>query len=95
MEEIKLDHYPQETPSRHRGFILDSYGFKPFRPRGRTVLAEEIARLVRSRTKPTAIFWLCVDVLIREKIEVPGYFPIGDQILSVMKSHNRTLAATV
>ncbi|HEX5481353.1 MAG TPA: DUF4158 domain-containing protein, partial [Terriglobia bacterium] len=95
LEEIKLDHYPQETSSRHQGFILDFYGFKPFRPHGRTVLAEEIGRLVRSQIKPKAIFWRCVDALIHEKIEVPGYFPIGGQILNVMKTHNRTLAATV
>ena len=67
LEEIKLDHYPKETSSRHREFILDFYGFKPFRPHGRPVLAEEIVRLVRSQIKPKVIFWRCVDVLIREK----------------------------
>ena len=34
-------------------------------------------------------------MLIREKIEVPGYFPLADQILSAIKTHNRTLAATI
>lgn len=61
----ELDRYPKETSSRHRAFILDFYGFKPFRPHGRPVLAEEIAQLVRSQTKPKVIFWRCVDVLIR------------------------------
>jgi hypothetical protein len=50
---------------------------------------------VRSQIKPKVIFWRCVDVLIREKIEVPGYFPLADQILSAIKTHNRTLAATI
>ena len=95
LEEIKLNHYPKETSSRHRGFILDFYGFKAFRPHGRPVLAEEIARLVRSQIKPKVIFWRCVDVLIREKIEVPGYFPLADQILSAIQSHNQTLVATL
>jgi TnpA family transposase len=94
LEETKLDHYPRETSSRHRAFILDFYGFKPFRPHGHPVLAEEIARLVRSQIKPKVIFWRCVDVLIREKIEVPGYFPLADQMLSAIKTHSRTLAAT-
>lgn len=94
-DEIALDRYPKETSSRHRAFILDFYGFKPFRPHGRLVLAEEIAQLVRSQTKPKVIFWRCVDVLIREKIEVPGYFPIAGQILSAIKIHNQTLAATI
>ena len=50
---------------------------------------------MRSQIKPKAIFWRCVDVLIREKIEVPGYFPLADQILSAIKTHNQTLAATI
>ena len=72
LEEIKLDHYPKETSSRHRGFILDFYGFKPFRPNGRPFLAEEIARLVRSQIKPKVILWRCVDVLIRENSAPPA-----------------------
>ena len=80
-EEIKLDSYPKGTSSRHREFILDFYGFKPFRPHGRPLLAEEIARQVRSQIKPKVIFWRCVDVLMREKIEVPGYFSVAAQIL--------------
>ena len=33
------------------------------------------------------------DVLIRGKIEVPGYFPLADQFLSAIKTQNQTLAA--
>jgi hypothetical protein len=50
---------------------------------------------VRSQIKPKVIFWRCVDVLIREKIEVFGYFPIADQILSAINTHNQTLESTV
>jgi Domain of unknown function (DUF4158) len=84
LEQIELHLYAKETSSRHRGFMLDFYGFKPFRPHGRPILAEEIARLLRSQIKPKVIFWRCVDVLIREKIKVPGYFPLADQILSAI-----------
>jgi TnpA family transposase len=95
LEEIKLDSYPKGTSSRHREFILNFYGFKPFRPHGRHLLDEEIARLVRSQIKPKVIFWRCIDVLIREKIEVPGYFPLAAQILRAIKTHHRNLAATI
>src|SRR5215831_7516133 len=57
LEGVDLALYPKETSSRHQAFILDFYGFKPFRPYGRPVLAQEIARLVRSRIKPKVIFW--------------------------------------
>ena len=95
LEEIKLDSYPKGTWSRHREFILDFYGFQPFRPHGRPLLAEEIARLVRSQIQPKLIFWRCVDILIREKIEVPGYFPLAEHILRAINNHNQTLAATI
>jgi hypothetical protein len=36
------------------------------------LLLKEIAVLVRSQVKPKVIFWRCVDVLVREKIEVPS-----------------------
>jgi len=81
LEEIELHLYPKETSSRHRGFILDFYGFKPFRPHGRPVLAEEIARLVWSQIKPKVIFWRCVDALVRDKIEVPSYTRLTKLIL--------------
>jgi hypothetical protein len=91
LEQIELHLYGKETSSRHRGFILDFYGFKPFRPHGRPVLAEEIARLLRSQIKPKVIFWRCVDVLIRERIEVPGYFPLAGVIAE--SAPRRTLRA--
>jgi hypothetical protein len=32
---------------------------------------------VRSQVKPKVIFWRCIDVLVREKIEVPSYTRLG------------------
>jgi len=93
--EIDLDRYPKETSSRHRALILDFYGFRAFSQHGRSILAEEIARLVRFQLQPKLILWRCVDVLVREKIEVPGYFLLADLILSAINTHNQTLAATV
>ena len=90
-----LVRYPKETSSRHRTCILSVYGFKPFHPHGRPVLAEEIARLVRSQLKPKVIFWRCVEVLIREKIEVPGYFPLAAHTLRAIKTQSQTLAGTI
>ena len=41
LEEMELHLYPKATSSRHRGFMLDFYGFKPFRPHGRPVLPKK------------------------------------------------------
>ena len=95
LDGVSLVRYPKETSSRHRMCILGVYGFKPFHPHGHPVLTEEIARLVRSQIKPKVIFWRCIEVLIREKIEVPGYFPLAAQILRAIKTQSHTLTNTI
>jgi hypothetical protein len=74
-ETIDLANYPRQTMARHQAAILEFYGFRTFKPHGRALLAAEIARLVQSHLKPTLIFLRAVEVLVRDKVEVPGYFP--------------------
>jgi len=38
--------------------------------------------MIRSQLKPKLILLRCVDVLIREKVEVPSYFRLSELILS-------------
>jgi hypothetical protein len=52
--------------------ILKFYGFRAFDYQIRHFLIEEIAGMVRSQLKPKLILWRCVDILIREKVEVPS-----------------------
>jgi hypothetical protein len=93
--EVNLADYDKQTMARHQALILDFYGFRSFKPHGRPLLVEEIARLVRSQLKPKLILSRCVEVLVREKVEVPSYFRFAALILSAINSHNRTLVATV
>jgi hypothetical protein len=58
----------------HQAAILNFYGFRAFKPHARAVLGAEITRLVRSHLKPNLIFSRALEVLVREKVEVPGYF---------------------
>jgi Domain of unknown function (DUF4158) len=74
---------------------LDFYGFRPFKPHGQAILVEEIARLVRSQLKPRLIFSRSVETLVREKVEVPGYFRLAVLILRTINGYNRTLVAIV
>jgi hypothetical protein len=82
LEGIDLTDYPKQTMSRHQAAILSFYGFRAFKPHGRAVLGAEITRLVRSHLKPNLIFSRALEVLVREKVEVPGYFiQFWDEIL--------------
>jgi hypothetical protein len=69
--------------------------FAPSSRTARAVLGAEIARLVQSHLKPKLIFSRALDVLVREKVEVPGYFPLAALILSAINQHNRRLTSTV
>jgi uncharacterized protein DUF4158 len=94
-ETIDLANYPRQTMARHQAAILEFYGFRTFKPHGRALLAAEIARLVQSHLKPKLIFFRAVEVLGRDKVEVPGYFPLAAMILTAINQHNRRLTATV
>jgi hypothetical protein len=94
-ETLDLTGYPKQTMARHQAGILEFYGFCAFKPHGRALLAAEIARLVQSHLKPKLIFSRAVEVLVRDKVEVPGYFPLAALILTAINQHNRRLTATV
>jgi hypothetical protein len=66
-----LASYHPRARQRHQFTIRTFYGFLAFDPAACRLLLKEIAVLVRSQVKPKVIFWRCVDVLVREKIEVP------------------------
>jgi TnpA family transposase len=94
-EGIDLADYPKQTMARHQAAILEFYGFRAFKPHGRAVLGPEIARLVQWHLKPKLIFSRALEVLVREKVEVPGYFPLAALILTAINQRNRRLTSTV
>jgi hypothetical protein len=62
--------YNPRTRQLHEITIRTFYGFRVFDPEARRLLLKEIASMVRSQLKPKLMLWLCVDALVREKIEV-------------------------
>src|SRR5260221_5206509 len=60
------------------------YGFRVFDPEARRLLLKEIAGMERSQLKAKLMFWLCVDALVREKIEVPSYTRVTKLILGAI-----------
>ncbi len=92
---VNLADYDKQTKGRHQDLILDFYGFRPFQPHGQALLVEELARLVQSQLKPQLLFARCLELLVHEKVEVPGYFRLAALILRSINGHNRTLVARV
>ena len=51
--------------------------------------------MVRSQLKPKLMLWLCVDALVREKIEVPSYTRLTKLILGAINRRKQELAMMI
>jgi TnpA family transposase len=92
---VDLASYHPRTRQRHQFNIRTFYGFRAFDLAACRLLLKEIAVLVRFQVKPKVIFWRCVDVLVREKIEVPSYTRLTKLILGAISRRSQELAAIV
>lgn len=90
-----LSDYSSRTRQRHHRLILRFYGFRSFDQKVRVFIAREIEAMVRAQLKPRLIFWRCIDLLIREKVQIPNYFRLADLILEAINRRKRELVATV
>ena len=91
LDAVDLSTYDKQSVARHQEIILQQLGFRAFDPTAGTLLDHEIAGLVRAQLKPRLIFWRCVDLLSREKVEVRTYFRLADVILRAINHHKRQL----
>ena len=87
--------YDKQTLSRHQSLVIEYYGFRSFQSHGGSALGAAIERLVKAHIKPKVIFFRAIELLVREKIEVPGYFPLAILIPRAINQHHRALVATV
>lgn len=51
--------------------------------------------MARSQLKPRLIFWRCVDLLIREKVQTPSYFRLSELILKAINNHKNQLNTVI
>jgi len=87
--------YDKQTTLRHQQWILDAYGFQPFGPKAERLLCREVDDMVRSQLKPKLIFYRAIDLLIREKTAVPGYYRLSQLILRSLNAHKKRLIEIV
>ncbi|MBW2664225.1 MAG: Tn3 family transposase [Deltaproteobacteria bacterium] len=51
--------------------------------------------MTRAQLKPGLIFWRCVDLLIREKVQIPSYFRLSELILKAINKRKKELNAVI
>lgn len=74
--EFMPEHYVQSTRQWHQDFILEFYGYRRFDDNALRIIEHEISSMMRSQLKPRLIFWRCIDILIRERVQIPAYFQL-------------------
>ena len=87
--------YPQRTAHYHQKLILASCGFKIWDSDAENFVNQEIRSMLLLNLKPKLIFWRCVDLLIREKIQIPGYNRISDMILKALQARKSELTGLI
>ena len=92
---VDFAQYHPRARQRHEHTIRTFYGFRACDSAASRLLLKEISGLVRSRVKPKVIFWRCIDVLVREKIEVPSYTRLAKLILDAINRRSQELAAII
>jgi len=90
-----LTAYPQRTAHYHQKLILASCGFKIWDSDAEKFVKQEIRSMLFLNLKPKLIFWRCVDLLIREKIQIPSYNRISDMILKALQIRKRELTGLI
>ncbi|MCK5284634.1 MAG: Tn3 family transposase, partial [Alphaproteobacteria bacterium] len=89
------EQYIQSTRQWHQDFILEFYGYRRFDGNALWVIEHEISSMMRSQLKPQLIFWRCIDILIRECVQIPPYFQISELILKAVNQRRKELTAVI
>jgi len=87
--------YDKETLRRHRDLVRHFYGFRTYDQEAGHMITREIDAMVRSQLSPKRLLLRTIEILIREKIEVPGYYPLAELILAAINTWKQVLAARV
>jgi hypothetical protein len=92
---IDLAWYQKRVYQNHKARILDLCGIRKFDETAGRLIEKEIAVMVRSQLKPKHIFHQVLDILLRNGIEVPGYFSLAETIGKVMSGYKAELTKII
>jgi len=95
LEKTDLITYKRETFNRNRKIILINLGFEPFIQKHNKLLIEKITQLVSKQLKPKIIFSELIDFLIKNKIEVPGYYIFAQNITKAINNYEQKILSII
>jgi len=93
--EILAETYSKFACSRHQSIILSHFGCNPFDEAAKKFIASEIMTLVRVQYRPKLVLLEIIQILTRQKIEIPSYNVLAGLIVTAINRHRRDLSAIV
>ena len=70
---------------------LSADGYRRFDGRAEDFLAREIATMAEAHLKPKLIFWRCLDLMARERVQLPGEHRLTALIASALQCRKQRL----
>ena len=83
--------YPARTRQRHEQLILQFHGYRRFDDRAEDFLAREIATMAEAHLKPKLIFWRCLDLMARDRAQLPGEHRLTALIAAALQRRKQQL----
>jgi hypothetical protein len=90
----EVGEYKERTYRDHRERILTYTGCEKFDQAAVQLLIAQLKPMIRSHTRPKLMLQQACDVLVRYKIEIPGYHMLHTIISREMKLHQEALNQT-
>jgi len=87
--------YDKQTRLRQQAKILEFFGFKPFNDEAKLLVRSEVQAMANTQLRPKLILFRIVDIIIREKYEIPSYFQLSEIILEAINSRKKDLSAII
>jgi len=92
---VHAEAYSKFASVRYQRTILHYFGCRPFDAGVTAFTAAEIATLVRVQYRPKLVLLEIIQILTRQKIEIPSYNVLADLIVTAINRHRRTLSDIV
>ena len=93
--DIRIEAFSKETCARHQKIILNYFGCSPFNKAAKNITASEIAALIPVQYRPKLVLLEIIQLLTRQKIEIPSYNVLTGMIVTAINRHRHKLSAIV
>jgi TnpA family transposase len=93
--DVDITSYTKFACTHHQRIILDYFGCRPFDATTVAFAKSEIAILAPVQHQPKQILIEIIQILSREKIEVPSYNILADLIITAISQHKHTLSKII